>query len=83
MGDLKDGTLMAPGNRILVGAALSVILLGTISQAQSLARMSTEERQQYRQKDVDTLLPVPDGSLRMAEEDKCPAPGLQLIAGAQ
>jgi dienelactone hydrolase len=62
MGDLKDGTLMAPGNRILVGAALSVILLGTISQAQSLARMSTEERQQYRQKMLQILPPVPDGS---------------------
>jgi dienelactone hydrolase len=53
---------MAFGNRILIGAALSAIILGTVAHAQSQAPMSTEDRQQYRDKLLQILPPVPGGS---------------------
>jgi len=53
---------MAFGNRILIGAALSTIILGTVVQAQSQAPMSTADREQYRDKLLQILPPVPDGS---------------------
>jgi len=53
---------MAFGNRILIGAALSTIILGTVVQAQSQAPMATADREQYRDKLLQILPPVPDGS---------------------
>lgn len=53
---------MVFGNRVLIGAALSAIILGTVSYAQSQAPMSTQDREQYRDKLLQILPPVPDGS---------------------
>jgi len=50
---------MAFGNRILIGAALSAIILGTVARAQSQAPMSTADREQYRDKLLQILPPNP------------------------
>ncbi|MGA1982976.1 MAG: alpha/beta fold hydrolase [Acidobacteriaceae bacterium] len=49
-------------NRALIGAALSGILFGTVARAQKQAPMTTEQRQEYRDKLLKILPPVPDGS---------------------
>jgi poly(3-hydroxybutyrate) depolymerase len=50
---------MAFGNRIFMVAALSAIILGTAVPARSQAPMSTQEREQYREKLLQILPPVP------------------------
>src|ERR1035438_3228581 len=50
---------MTFGNRVLVGAALSGILFGTVARAQKQAPMTTEQRQEYRDKLLQILPPDP------------------------
>ena len=50
---------MVFGYRTLIGATLSTIILGMVVQAQSSAPMSTEEREQYREKLLQILPPDP------------------------
>ena len=50
---------MTFGNRVLIGAALSGILFGTVARAQKQAPMTTEQRQEYRDKLLKILPPVP------------------------
>ena len=46
-------------NRILIGAALSAIILGTVAHAQSQSPMSAADREQYRDKLLQILPPAP------------------------
>jgi hypothetical protein len=50
---------MTFGNRVLVGAALSGILSGTVVRAQEQAPMTTEQRQEYRDQLLKILPPDP------------------------
>ena len=50
---------MAFENRILIGAALSAIILGTVAHAQSQSPMSVEDREHYRDKLLQILPPDP------------------------
>src|ERR1035437_457304 len=56
---LKDGTLMVLGNRALIGAALLATVLGIGARAQSQAPMSTQDREQYREKLLQIVPPDP------------------------
>jgi len=53
---------MSSGNRILLGTALLAMIFGTVAHGQSQAPMSTQDREQYRDKLLKILPPVPGGS---------------------